>query len=75
MGKLSLPRMFFLVSGGFKNGFSSDIYLLEKILTETFPIMFFVSLMKPQYTARIFLSTRESSNMGLSILAHATRSV
>ena len=67
--------MFFFVSGGFKNGFSSDIYLLDKILTENFPIMFIVSLMKPQYTARIFLSTGESSNMGLSILAHAMRSV
>ena len=56
-GKLSFPRMFLSCPVVIINGVSSEIYPLDCFLTKTFLIIMIVSLVKPQCSAPIFLST------------------
>ena len=65
----------FLVFSCDTNGVFSEIHPLDRILTTVFPIMFIVLWVKPQYKARIYLSTGKISNCGSLSLADVAHSV
>ena len=63
-GRLSFPKMVLSCPVVTKNGVSSAIHPLDCSETTIFPMMLIVSLVKPQYNSRNFLSTGRIFNCG-----------